>query len=243
MTPKKFDAEIVAYLNLGQRQIFDVNDSTAVDIEKIVVEPLDPNDAAALIANRHDDAETFARPFPSTRRMRAHFLLGVVQPQRDSTDQNRQDRLIDAWNQLKAATRLNPGLAEPHNQLAFVLEKLQDADGAITEATTAAHLNQGNERYFVHLAELYFTSKKFDKASLLFEQLTASNDPAISSLAAQRLQSLKTLNSQQKPSSSRPSKPRVHNQPHNPVIPIGARVVRPRFDLPQHGSLARANHL
>lgn len=92
---------------------------------------------------------------------------------------------------LKTATRPNPQIAEPFDQLSIALDKLHDTDGAITAAIDAARLNQGNEHYFFHLADLYFASKKFDQANLLFEQLASSNAPSISSLAAQRLQSLK----------------------------------------------------
>jgi thioredoxin-like negative regulator of GroEL len=53
-------------------------------------------------------------------------------------------------------------------------------------------LNQGNERYFLNLAELYFEFKKYEQAKTVFEQLTSSTDRKIAALANQRLETLKT---------------------------------------------------
>jgi tetratricopeptide (TPR) repeat protein len=91
---------------------------------------------------------------------RCQFLLGILQLRRNSTDDNKQEHLLDAWNHLKAATALNPDLALAHSELANALSGLGNQDGAIKEATMAARLNQGNEMYFVNLGELYFAFKK-----------------------------------------------------------------------------------
>jgi len=56
-----------------------------------------------------------------------------------------------------------------------------------------ARLNQGNERYFLNLAQLYFEFKKYEQAKTVFEQLTSSNEPKIAALASERLETLKTF--------------------------------------------------
>lgn len=53
MTPKKFDEEIASYLNLSLRQIFNIDDSMAIDEGRFITQPLDPIDAEALVANMH----------------------------------------------------------------------------------------------------------------------------------------------------------------------------------------------
>jgi tetratricopeptide (TPR) repeat protein len=246
MTPKKFDAELAAYLNMGQRQIFNIDDSTSVDSENITAEPLDSNDASALIADlnfhmpdrrkeaieefkaalnknpyqeeanlglgydaflqkRFDDAESFFRKALSRdpKSARANLLFGILQYRRDSTDQTRQEYLLDAWNHLSIATRSNPELANAHSVLASVLEKLGDKAGALAEAKLAARLDQGDERYFVDLAEMCFNAKKYAEAKILFEQLASSSDSSVSSLANKRLEELKSEEEQQKTSTQR----------------------------------------
>jgi tetratricopeptide (TPR) repeat protein len=150
---------------------------------------------AALLSKKYDEAETYLRKAVSAdkKNPRCQFLLGILQLRRSSTDENKQDLLIDAWNHLKAAATLSPELAVAHSELAYALSKLGDKDGAIKEATTAARLNKGNESYFVNLAELYFEFKKYEQAKAVFEQLASSNDPKIAALASQRLETLKTF--------------------------------------------------
>jgi len=148
-----------------------------------------------LVSKKYDEAEPYLRKAVSTdkKNARCQFLFGILQLRRSSTDENKQDLLIDAWNHLKAATTLSPQLAEAHSELAYALSKLGDKDGAIKAATTAARLNQGNERYFLNLAELYFQFKNYEQAKTVFEQLTSSNDPKMAALASQRLETLKTF--------------------------------------------------
>ena len=242
MPPKKFDYEIASYLNLSLRQIFNIDDSMAVNEEGFSTEPLDQYDADALIANMHldskdrheqamveykevlsrkpnqaeanlglgyaallsknyEEAETYLRKAASLdkKNARCQLLLGILQMNRPSTEENKQDHLLDAWNHLKAAATLSPDLAEAHSELSYALSKLGDKDSAIKEATTAARLNQGNEGYFLNLAELYFQYQKYEQAKTVFEQLSSSSDPAIATLAHQRLESLKTSAATQTP--------------------------------------------
>jgi tetratricopeptide (TPR) repeat protein len=240
MTPKKFDDEIASYLNLSLRQIFNIDDSMAIDEGSFITQPLDPIDAEALIANMHwhstdrhdkgleeyrdvlsknpnqvdanlglgyaavlsknyDQAETYLRKAASAdkKNARCQFLFGILELRRSSTEENKQELLIDAWNHLKAAVTLSPELAVAHGELAYALSKLGDKDGAIKEATTAARLNKGNESYFVNLAELYFEFKKYEQAKTVFEQLISSHDAKIAALANQRLEALKTSDGSQ----------------------------------------------
>jgi thioredoxin-like negative regulator of GroEL len=81
---------------------------------------------------------------------------------------------------------------------ASTFEQMGNVEEAIKEATVAARLNQGAEGYFVHLAELYVRAKKYEQAESVFEQLAASNNPTISSLAKKRLEELKAADGQQK---------------------------------------------
>ena len=87
---------------------------------------------------------------------------------------------------------------------AYALSTLGDRDGAVKEATTAARLNRGNERYFLNLAELYFEFKNYEQAKAVFEQLTASEDPKIASLASQRLGTLKTFDGARQSAAPKP---------------------------------------
>jgi tetratricopeptide (TPR) repeat protein len=148
---------------------------------------------AALVSKNYDEAETYLHKAASAdkKNARCQFLFGILQLGRSSTGENKQDLLIDAWNHLKAAATLNPELAEAHSELAYALSKLGDKDSAIKEATTAARLNQGNEHYFLNLAELCFEFKKYEQAKMVFDQLTSSNDPKIALLASERLETLK----------------------------------------------------
>jgi Flp pilus assembly protein TadD len=149
----------------------------------------------ALMSKNYDEAETYLRKAASVdkKNARCQFVLGILQLRRSSTGQNKQDLLVDAWNHLKAATTLSPELAEAHSELAAALSNMGNKDGAIKEAMTAARLNQGNERYFLNLAELYFEFKKYEQAKTVFEQLTSSYDAKMAALASQRLENLKTL--------------------------------------------------
>ncbi len=155
----------------------------------------------ALLSKNYGEAETYLRKafVADKKNARCQFLFGMLQLRRGSTEENKQELLIDAWNHLKAATTLSPELAEAHSELAYALSKLGDKDGAIKEATTAARLNQGNERYFLDLAEFFFEFKKYEQAKAVFEQLTSSNDPKTAALANQRLETLKTFDGSQSP--------------------------------------------
>jgi Flp pilus assembly protein TadD len=238
MTPKKFDSKIASYLNFSQRQIFNVDESSGIDESGFTSQPLNQNDAEALIANMHfhsndrheqsvgeykdvlsknpnqvdanlglgyaaflskkyDEAETYFRKAASAdvKNARGQFLFGILQLYRDSTDENKQEHLLDAWTHLKAAATLSPELAQAHSELGTTLSRLGDKDGAIKEATTAARLNQGNESYFMNLAELCFESKKYEQAKAVYAQLTSSSDPKIAALANQRLEVIKTSDS------------------------------------------------
>ena len=242
LTPKQFDDEIAAYLNLAVRQVFMIDESMSIDESSFVTQSLDPVDAGALIANMHwhskdhhekaveeykevlsknpnqveanlglgytaffsknyDEAEAYLRKASAAdkKNARCQFLFGMLQLRRGSTEENKQELLIDAWNHLKAATTLSPELAVAHSELAYALSKLGDKDGAIKEATTAARLNQGNEGYFLNLGELFFEFKKYEEAKTVFEQLTSSNDPKIAAQANQRLETLKTSAGSQSP--------------------------------------------
>ena len=149
----------------------------------------------ALVSKNYDQSEAYFRKAVSTdkKNARSQFFLGILHLRRTSTDENKQEFLVDAWNHLKAATTLSPELAVAHSELAYALSKLGDKDGAIKEATTAARLNKGNEKYFVDLAEFYFEFKKYEQAKAVFEQLVSSNDPKIVALANQLLEAIKTL--------------------------------------------------
>ncbi len=153
----------------------------------------------ALVSKNYDEAETYLRKASAAEKKnaRCQFLFGILQLRRSSTDENKQELLIDAWNHLKAAATLSPEMAEAHSELAYALSKLGDKDSAIKEATAAARLNQGNEHYFLNLAELYFEFKKYEQAKTVFDQLTSSDDPKIAALAIQRLETLKTFDGSQ----------------------------------------------
>lgn len=148
----------------------------------------------ALVSKNYDESETYFRKAVAAdkKNARSQFFLGILQLRRPSTPENKQELLIDAWNHLKAATTLNPELAAAHSEMAYALSKLGDKDGTIKEATAAARLNKGNEKYFAELAEFYFEFKKYEQAKTVFQQLASSNDAKIAALANERLETIRT---------------------------------------------------
>jgi hypothetical protein len=122
---------------------------------------------------------------------RAHLLYGQSQLDLSVNPVDQQEKLISAWDHLKTAVRLDPGVAEAHSLLSSVYARLHDQQGAISEAKTAASLNQSNQRYFMNLGQLLLDYKNYAAAAAVFEQLSFSSDPNISEIAKKKIEKIK----------------------------------------------------
>ena len=234
ISPKEFDAEISAYGNLGQRQIYRSPEFAQFDATKFTVDSIEDLDAAAAVANlrlhsreNHDEAvdefrkilvknpahfeanlglayaALLSKNYEEAERClkaaatvdkknaREHYLYGMLQLGRVASADEKQQQIISAWDHLKSAVRLQPEFADAHRLLSTAYSEMGDANSAINEARTAAALNQGNLEYFAHLGKLLFDHQKYDQARVVYEQLAASSDPLLSTLASQRLESIK----------------------------------------------------
>jgi Flp pilus assembly protein TadD len=126
---------------------------------------------------------------------RAHFLYGQTQLALALDSEDQQELLISAWDHLKTAVRLDPGVAEAHSLLGSVYARLHDRQGAISEAKTAASLDQSNQHYFVNLGQLLLDEKSYSAAAAIYNQLSYSADPNISVIAKQKIEEIKQTQS------------------------------------------------
>jgi Tfp pilus assembly protein PilF len=122
---------------------------------------------------------------------RAHLLYGQTQLALAINAEDQQEHLISAWDHLKTAVRLDPDVAEAHSALSSAYAKMHDQQAAISEAKTAAALNQSNQSYFMNLGRLLFDNKGYSAAAAVFEQLSYSSDPNISVIAKKKIEEIK----------------------------------------------------
>jgi|SRR5579859_1935638 len=84
---------------------------------------------------------------------------------------------------LKAVLEWSPEMADAYDLLAVA----RNAGGTFTPAMqaerAAMNLSPRDERYALHLAEIYMASKKWEAANLLLDRLKASDNPQIASQA------------------------------------------------------------
>jgi Flp pilus assembly protein TadD len=91
---------------------------------------------------------------------------------------------------LKDAVRLNPQFADAYNLLGLAEMESGDLQLCIRNLTTAVQLSPRKESYRANLAQAYIFARKWDNATALLQNLTASKDPKIAEQANQQLQEM-----------------------------------------------------
>jgi Flp pilus assembly protein TadD len=84
---------------------------------------------------------------------------------------------------LKAVLEWNPQMSEAYDLLALARNAGGSSVAAMQAERAAMNLSPREERYSLHLAEIYLASKKWEAANALLDRLKASSDPQIASQA------------------------------------------------------------
>ncbi|HET9309388.1 MAG TPA: hypothetical protein VFO46_25460 [Candidatus Sulfotelmatobacter sp.] len=84
---------------------------------------------------------------------------------------------------LKAVLEWYPEMADAYDLLAVARNSGGSSTAAMQAERAAMNLSPRNERYTLHLAEIYLASKKWEAGNALLDRLKASNDPQIASQA------------------------------------------------------------
>src|ERR1051326_4516082 len=84
---------------------------------------------------------------------------------------------------LKAVLEWYPEMAEAYDLLAVARNSGGSSTAAMQAERAAMNLSPRNERYTLHLAEIYLASKKWEAGNALLERLKASSDPQIATQA------------------------------------------------------------
>jgi hypothetical protein len=88
---------------------------------------------------------------------------------------------------LKAALEWYPELANAYDLLALARNEGGGPTAAMEAERAAMTLSPRDERYALHLAQIYISSKKWEAAEALLDRLRASTNPEMASLARERL--------------------------------------------------------
>lgn len=80
---------------------------------------------------------------------------------------------------LRAVLEWYPAMADAYDLLAIARNVGGGATAALQAERAAIALSPRDERYVLHLAEIYVASKKWDSAERLLDRLKASSDPQI----------------------------------------------------------------
>jgi tetratricopeptide (TPR) repeat protein len=84
---------------------------------------------------------------------------------------------------LKAVLEWYPEMADAYDLLAVARNSGGSSTAAMQAERAAMNLSPRNERYTLHLAEIYLASKKWEAGNALLDRLKASSDPQIASQA------------------------------------------------------------
>ena len=84
---------------------------------------------------------------------------------------------------LKAVLEWSPQMAEAYDLLALARNAGGSSVAAMQAERAAMNLSPREERYSLHLAEIYLAGKKWEAASALLDRLKSSSDPQIASQA------------------------------------------------------------
>ena len=84
---------------------------------------------------------------------------------------------------LKAVLEWYPEMAEAYDLLAVARNSGGSSTAAMQAERAAMNLSPRNERYTLHLAEIYLASKKWEAGNALLDSLKASSDPQIAAQA------------------------------------------------------------
>ncbi len=96
--------------------------------------------------------------------------------------------LPNEMQDLRAVLEWYPELAEAYDMLAVARMQGGGQSAAMQAERTAIQLSPRNQRYQLHLAEIYISDKKWDAARALLERLKSSSNPQIAAEARQQLE-------------------------------------------------------
>jgi len=88
---------------------------------------------------------------------------------------------------LKAVLEWNPEMAEAYDLLAVARNVGGSPTSAMQAERAAIGLSPRDERYVLHMAEIYVASKKWDAAGALLDRLKTSSNPQIAAAARELL--------------------------------------------------------
>jgi Flp pilus assembly protein TadD len=125
---------------------------------------------------------------------RVHYLLAMM-ISRKGMSTGGSDGLESIKKELNAAIALEPNYADAYNLLGMTLSFAGDKQEAINALQKAIALNPRNPWYTGNLASAYLHAQDFDHAIPLLQELRASTEPGIASMAAQQLQQVEAFRS------------------------------------------------
>jgi protein O-mannosyl-transferase len=97
--------------------------------------------------------------------------------------------LQDAIDIMRHGLQFDPNAATTHRNLAKLLEKTNDLDGAVIHYTFAVVNDSGNISYYMDLARAYVLKKDYDRALFVLDQ-ALQNDPNAQNVISYREQVL-----------------------------------------------------
>lgn len=121
-----------------------------------------------------------------------HYLVAFGLSRKARSTGGLPDDLETMKKELNTAIMLDPNYADAYGLLGMLLVSGDDKESAIATLKKAIALNPRYEWNYANLANVYMRAQDFDSAVPLFQQLTSSSDPQISSMAQQQLQSIET---------------------------------------------------
>jgi len=101
--------------------------------------------------------------------------------------------LENMFQEMRAVIEWNGQFAEAYDMLAMARLDGGGLNSAIDAMRSAVQLAPRNQRYLLHLAEIYMASKKWDAATSLLDNLASGDDPGLASAASQDLHDLPYL--------------------------------------------------
>jgi hypothetical protein len=115
------------------------------------------------------------------------YYLSVLKYRMAQAKHTDTQGLANMMQDLKAVLEWYPELADAYDLLALARNEGGGAAAAMQAERAAMQLCPREERYALHLAQIYITGKKWEAAQALLERLKASNNQQIAAQARDRL--------------------------------------------------------
>ena len=111
--------------------------------------------------------------------MWTHYYLASAKYRMAQAKHTEITGLANMLLDLKAVLEWNPEMADAYDLMALARNAGGTSTAAMQAERVAITLSPRDERYTLHLAQIYVASKKWEAADALFGRLKASNDPKI----------------------------------------------------------------